>query len=867
MQQSPSRWDYVLEGLVTVLLAFLPFAFGGRDEIGPHPILTLVSGWSHEFFVGMAALMALVLAARQLFQRDARFVWSWAYLPIVLFLLLAVLQVVALPDRVVATLSPQTLKTKSNLLSDLPNAPSLLHSLTLTFYAQATRLDLRKLLAVATVFVVVVNVYRRSWQIKRLLLTISIIGFAVALLALRQTAFGGRMIYGIVPAAHLNSGPFLNHSHFGQFMNLSIGAMLALLLVRVGEITEGCESFGESYQLLRYAKLNGVYLLGVAIVLSAATIFFSLTRGGVVSMLIAAAATAGLYAWRRGRGSAGSVLFVLATLVLLVALYAGFGMVFERLATLRGVAEHNGARMQVLHDLAQVWRRFPLWGTGLGTHRYIFPTVDRSTVYSLATYAENEYAQLMEEAGAVGLALCLAFVAIVAGSFFRCIWHPRRPIHYAAYGLGYGLLAILIHSASDFGQHDPANACLTATFAALLIVLARHARPLTAQSKSRPAPVRRFAAGRVAIGIAAMAAVIAIFIVPLRAADTWRRARAEWAQATRVQAFLNSKGWESATDDEYPRLRQHYIQLRQSADGAVTLEPDDAVMRYWSDEFRWQEDLNAPDHKKPAGPASPSPAEVHSLVDDLNRARLACPTFAPVYALAGQLDCFVLHNAAAGQELISRAYELDHNELVACEALAQLDVVQGKWDEALITAQRALILDRPSALPTILSIYVNGGQPERAYPLVNGDLSGLQMLHDMLKGDPQHTALASKCEHEATELLLEAAKGSNVPADILAQAAEIHERQGNDALAIDCYERALARNYGQLDWRLKLADLLARSGKEEAAEQELEVCLHLRPHWEQAMARLDTLRTRRSHGPITGPGSQAELGPSGASTP
>jgi hypothetical protein len=281
MQQPPSRWDYVLEGLVTVLLAFLPFAFGGRDEIGPDPTITLISGWSHEIFVGLAALMALVLAARQLFQRDSRFVWSWAYLPIVLFILLAVLQLAQLPDRLVNAISPQTLRTKSGLLSDLPNAPSLLHSLTLTFYAQATRLDLRKLLAVSTVFVVVVNVYRRSWQIKRLLLTISIIGIGIAGLALWQNAFGGRMIYGLVPAIHPNSGPFLNHSHFGQFMNLSIGAMLGLLLVRIDEITEGSETFDDSVQLLRHARLNSVFMLGVMILLSAATIFFSLTRGGV----------------------------------------------------------------------------------------------------------------------------------------------------------------------------------------------------------------------------------------------------------------------------------------------------------------------------------------------------------------------------------------------------------------------------------------------------------------------------------------------------------------------------------------------------------------------------------------------------------
>lgn len=832
MQQPPSRWDYVLEGLVTVLLAFLPFAFGGRDEIGPDPTITLISGWSHEIFVALAAAMALVLAARQLFQRDSRFVWSWAYLPIVLFILLAVLQLAQLPDRLVNAISPQTLRTKSGLLSDLPNAPSLLHWLTLTFYAQATRLDLRKLLAVSTVFVVVVNVYRRSWQIKRLLLTIGIIGAAIAGLALWQNAFGGRMIYGLVPAIHLNSGPFLNHSHFGQFMNLSIGAMLGLLLVRINEITEGSETFDDAVQLLRHARLNAVFTLGVMILLCASTVFFSLTRGGVVSMLIAASVIAVLYALRRGRGSFGSVMFVLAALFLLLVLYAGFGLVFERLASLRGVAENNGDRMQVLRDLSQAWRQFPLWGTGLGTHRYIFPMYDRSTVYSLAAYAENEYAQLMEEAGGLGLALCLAFIAIIVASFFRCIWHPRRPIHYAAYGLGYGLLAILIHSASDFGQHDPANACLTATYAGLLIVLARHARPLTARQQSRPAPLRRPGFARIGIGLAAIAGVVAIFVAPLRAADAWRRARAQWATASRIQAHLNASGWDTGTPGNYERLLD-------SSKEAVSLQPGDAVMRYWMAEFDWQD---ASVHQSAKAPLQLD--NVKHIVDELNRARIDCPTYAPIYALAGQLDYLVL-SRPEGQTLIRDAYQLDHNEPVACEAVAQLDAQEGNWPGFAEHARRALALDRIAALPVVLGICVSRGQPQMAHDLAKGDLSALQMLCDMLRPDPKQKALVANYEAESNELLLQEASTPTARPDILAGAAGVYEQRGDPALAVDYYERALAKSYDRLDWRLKLADVLKKCGKIDQAKGQLNECLRLRPNWPEAIAKLDELTAAR----------------------
>jgi len=103
--------------------------------------------------------------------------------------------------------------------------------MTLSFYPNATKHNLRLILAVAAVFFVVVNVYRRAEQIKRLLAAIAIIGGAIALLALAQDLFGNGKIYWIVPTGHgeTYSGPFINHSHYGQFMNLSIGAALGLL--------------------------------------------------------------------------------------------------------------------------------------------------------------------------------------------------------------------------------------------------------------------------------------------------------------------------------------------------------------------------------------------------------------------------------------------------------------------------------------------------------------------------------------------------------------------------------------------------------------------------------------------------------------
>lgn len=836
MQQSPSRWDYALEALLLVMLAFCPFAFGARDDWMQQPWLGLAAAVSPEIVLSLAATMATVLAARQVFQRNSRFVWTWAYLPIALFLLIGVFQLVPLPAHWLAKLSPQTLKIKTELLSNLPDAPRLLRSLTLSFYPLATRHDLWMLLAVVTVFVVVLNVYRRSSQIKRLLLGISIIGFAVVAMALYQSAFGSHTIYGIVPAVHLNSGPFLNHNAFSQFVNLSIGAMLALLLVRLREITEGSKTFEESLQLLRYAKLNGVYALAGMILLSAATIFLSLSRGGVISLVIAGAATGILLIWRRGQGRISSILMMLAVGGLLVIFYAASGAVFNRLSTLHQVASDNGDRAHVDEYLAREARQYPLLGTGLGTHRYIYPMYDQSVILNLSSYAENEFVQLMEETGAVGLALCAAFVLIVSIAYLKSIWKARRPVHLAAYGLGFGLLAILIHSASDFGQHDAANACLTATFAALLIVLSRHARPVEHRHGHSRRSRRWFA---LPLRLAGAVPVICVFVLCLQGADRARRARTAWQETAPVQDLLDNEGWNNGSDQEY-------VALLLPAAQAAKIEPEDVFIGYWLNNFRWRLLERYRDPK--TGVLSLTPGSVRAtaqMVDELNHLRVFCPTYGAPYSLAGRLEYFVLHRPQ-GADDIRAGYELDHNNPDGCLAVAELDATLKHWDGSKAEAQRALQLDPMIALQTVLQIYVQQGRPDIAHDLIRNDLDGLRALTAILMNNPAYRELAKRCSDEATVLLLKAAQSPDASDDVLAQVAQYYDGLGHDAEAAKYYELALNKNYSQVDWRFRLAKLMIKSGNLAAAEKELQTILRLRPKWPEAESLLNEVRAKQA---------------------
>jgi O-antigen ligase len=184
--------------------------------------------------------------------------------------------------------------------------------------------------------------------------------------------------------------------------------------------------------------------------------------------------------------------------VLLIVAAVGLGQ-SDRLVARFGAQPGDswtGHRLQMLRDLSVSWGKFPLFGTGMGTHPVIFPMLDRSDVPLFASHAENEYAQLLTESGAVGVLIFLAFLAIVLGALRRATRGSLSPASSAAIGLGYGIIAVLIQSATDFGQHTPAIAVLTAVSCALILNLAELRWRERGTGFQRPAATRVAVAAR-----------------------------------------------------------------------------------------------------------------------------------------------------------------------------------------------------------------------------------------------------------------------------------------------------------------------------------------------------------------------------------
>jgi len=727
-------FDKVIEWFLVSLLIFMPFAFGA------------VEAWSEEVVLALAAAISICFLLKLVRpQADANMVWSRAYIPVALFIVVIIFQLISLPTGLLSVISPDTAAIKKELLGDLPNSNELLRSMSVSFYPHATKHDLRLVLAVAGVFFVVVNVYRRAEQIKRLLAAVTIIGGSVAMLALAQNLFGNGKIYWLVPtgSGQAYSGTFINHSHYGQFMNLSIGAALGLAMVKIAEAFAGKKvTLPVVFEYLASADAGLVWLVVAVVIVGAATVFVSLTRAGMVSMLIAAGFTTLMISWRKTLRGGGWIMLLMALGAFICVLYIGFDAVYDRLSTLRELHDYKD-RWQILKDLSVSFRKFPVLGTGLGTHQVVYPMFDRSTIPALATYAENEYAQAAEETGLIGLAILVSFGAIVWMSYVRNVRSTSVPICSAAYGLGFGLVAIMLHSASDFGQHLPANAFLSGLCCALLLAIARIGQ------KGNPTGQVATASGRSrSFRFAALICVSAVWAWVLFGAEGARLAEAHFNYALAIEKDLEEKNW-LGSDEQY-------IDLISNTAVAFDYQPDNIKYCHWLNVYRWRSigrvtDPNTGEVIIPDQAIS----SVRRIVNELNSARTLCPTYGATYCVVGQLEKFIL-DEPDGAKRIREGFQLAPCDPTACFVAGFLDVTEGRIEDSYKKLEKAVQLDA-RFFRDVADVYISHvNRPDlavRLWRITGSDTAQLSYIANVIADTHEHKDIAEKTRAELIDLL------------------------------------------------------------------------------------------------------------------
>lgn len=468
--------DLGLAGTVVLV----PFAMGGRQALG-QLLLVVLSLWT-----------AVCWAAYQLRQQRATWTWSRAELLLLAAITLLAVQMLSLPASWINTLSP---RLGELLVGWKPPADGEISfgvwkHLSLTPYE--TRDGLVVFLAYALLFLVTVQRIRNVADAERLLRLVALTTAAMAVFALVQYATSNGKFFWIYdhPYTHTSAdvkGAFTNRNHFADFMALGIGPLLWWLLDCLHQTKSSSTGFGGSG--------GGGSRAALPIVIALALVMFagllSLSRGGAVA--IAVATLMSVFALYRAGSLSGRVLFGLVGLgVLLAGLIFAVGdqKVQSRLDDLvSGDVERmdqDSGRREIWNALAVAISEFPILGTGVGSHREVYPIyLDKVEDGFEYTHAENGYLQVALETGFVGLGLMLL-------GFGLCLlwcWRGLRTTgdqHIAPClaGIFGSLMASLAHSCGDFVWYVPGCMVVLIVLAACACRLSQLARK--AEGRAEP---------------------------------------------------------------------------------------------------------------------------------------------------------------------------------------------------------------------------------------------------------------------------------------------------------------------------------------------------------------------------------------------
>lgn len=272
-------------------------------------------------------------------------------------------------------------------------------------------------------------------------------------------------------------GTYVNGNHYAGLMEMVLPLLLALFLinrpsVRYGSLRERILDFFD------HPRSSPHVLLGCSALLVAASIFLSLSRGGILSTLISLLVFGVLLLSRAGerRRAGGLLAFVVAALLCVGAF--GWDPIlsrFEKIRTAQG--EIADQRLDYWRDSGPLVGDYLWTGTGFGTYKDIYPYYQRvSTVPRIVDHAHNDYIELMTDAGVPGVLLALWFWGTVLARSLKA-WRRRKGAGstYLYFGGVCGLLAILFHSLTDFNLYIGANG-LYFYFVAALIVSAATTR-------------------------------------------------------------------------------------------------------------------------------------------------------------------------------------------------------------------------------------------------------------------------------------------------------------------------------------------------------------------------------------------------------
>ena len=337
-------------------------------------------------------------------------------------------------------------------------------------------------LAYSLLFLLVVSLFNTRKRLTLLLATLIVSGTLQAFWGAFMTLSGVEWLLAGPKTSYQGdaTGTFVNRNHLAGYLEMTLACGIGLLLaLRDGKPF----SWVNLLQLLLGPKAP----LRLALVIMVIALVMSHSRMGNAAFFASLLLVGGLFVLiekeHRLRNS-----LILASLividVLVISQYFGLERLKERLLNTRlhdvvvdgeVVQQANEVRDEVFGYAIPLLQARPLTGQGAGSFEAVFPQYVGEDVRLHFDYAHSDYLQFAIEFGLPASALLAAFVLLALWHALRALW--RRESVYRS-GVGFaaamGIVALMIHSSTDFNLQIPANAATLVVLCAIAVLAGSH---------------------------------------------------------------------------------------------------------------------------------------------------------------------------------------------------------------------------------------------------------------------------------------------------------------------------------------------------------------------------------------------------------
>jgi len=529
--------DACLLGTIFVAPVFL----GGRTSLGRF------------VFIVIACLACVAWFTRQALLKQALWTRTWSYLIGFGALLLVILQLAPLPADVISQLAPRISSLLPLWSAESNESMQLGVWSTLSLTPSSTKIALATLIAYVLLFVTVVQRLQSLTDIERLLRLIALAAILMSGFGLIQYFTSNGLFFWFyehpfTTTVNAAKGTFSCRNHFAHFLALGMGPLLAWIVLRLQEQKQARTGQRNNLNLHDIALYFGLLLVVFAVLLS-------LSRGGAVALATVGTIGLTIYYWR-GLVS-GSFLYCFAALgILVIGMLSIYG--YERVAgRLDDLTAGSIETLDSSHGRRKIWtanclatQQGGMFGSGAGSHRFVYPIYLPEVLYREYTHAENGPLQIATECGVLGISL-LGLTLVSVG---RWCWQAiRQAISVrqlvAAVAVASGLAASVVHSFVDFVWFIPACMSMTILLAACALRLAQLSASEEVQARMQvPWSRARWIGLVVGASLASIWAGSAAF-GPARASTHWDRYLIT-SKAQRIESAKQLNSLKPSSEDD-----------------------------------------------------------------------------------------------------------------------------------------------------------------------------------------------------------------------------------------------------------------------------------------------------------------------------